>query len=80
MLKDKSEDFLENLNYCMTADSLNDKKRIIHSVKIEPEVPVYLAYYTIFPMKGNLREGWEEYPDVYGYDKAIYQYLIQNYR
>ena len=80
MLKDKSEDFLENLNYCMTADSLNDKKRIIHSVKIEPEVPVYLAYYTIFPMKGNLREGWEEYPDVYGYNKAIYQYLIQNYR
>lgn len=80
ILKGKSEDFFENLNYCMTADSLNEKKRIINSIKVEPEVPVYLTYYTIYPMKGKSREGWEEYPDVYGYDKAIYQYLILNYR
>lgn len=80
ILKDKSEKFLDNLNYCMTADSLNDKKRIIHSVKVEPAVPLYLAYYTIYPTKGNTPAGWSEYPDVYGFDKAIYQYLIKNYR
>lgn len=80
ILKDKSEKFLDNLNYCMTADSLNDKKRIIHSIKVEPAVPLYLAYYTIYPTKGNTPAGWSEYPDVYGFDKAIYQYLIKNYR
>lgn len=80
LLKDKSQKFLDNLEYCMTNDSLNEKEKIIHSIKLEPQVPIYLAYYTIYPMKGDLREGWVEYPDVYGYDKAIYQYLIKNYR
>lgn len=80
ILKDKSEKFLDNLNYCMTSDSLNDKKRIIRSIKVEPAVPLYLAYYTIYPTKGNTPAGWSEYPDVYGFDKAIYQYLIKNYR
>lgn len=80
ILKGKDEKLLEDLNYCMTADSLNDKSRIIGSIQVDPPVPVYLAYYTIYPMKGKSREGWVEYPDVYGYDKVIYDFLVKNYR
>lgn len=80
ILKDKDEKFLEDLNYCMTADSLNDKSRIINSIKVNPPIPVYLAYYTIYPMAGKSIEGWAQYPDVYGYDKVIYEFLVKNYR
>lgn len=80
ILKDKSSEFLDDLYYNMTADSLTEKSRIIGSIKVEPQMPVYLSYYTIYPMKGKSREGWEEYPDVYGYDKVIYNFLISNYR
>lgn len=80
ILKDKEEKLLDDLNYCMTADSLNDKSRIIGSIKVEPKMPVYLAYYTIYPMAGKDRGGWEEYPDVYGFDKVIYEFLTKNYR
>lgn len=80
ILKDKSKKFLGNLYYCMTTDSLEDKSRIIGSIKVEPLVPIYLAYYTIYPMKGEDQKGWVEYPDVYGYDKVIYEFLNKNYR
>ena len=80
MLKDKDPEFLDDLYYNMTADSLTEKSRIIGSIKVEPQVPVYLAYYTIYPMRGKLRKGWAEYPDVYGYDKVIYNFLMSNYR
>lgn len=80
ILKDKDEKFLDDLNYCMTSDSLTDKSRIIGSVNVNPPMPVYLAYFTIYPMAGKSRTGWVEYPDVYGYDKVIYQFLMSNYR
>lgn len=80
MLKDKDKKLLDDLKYCMTADSLNDKSRVIGSIKVEPQIPIYLSYFTIYPMKGKLRSGWEEYPDVYGYDKVIYDFLVKNYR
>lgn len=80
MLKDKDEKLLANLDYCMTSDSLTDKSRILGSIKVEPVVPVYLCYFTIYPMKGHDRQGWVEYPDVYGYDKVIYQYLMTHYK
>ena len=80
ILKDKSKNFLEDLYYNMTDDSLTDKSRIVGSIEVKPQVPVYLAYYTIYPMKGKSRSGWVEYPDVYGYDKIIYEFLVKNYR
>lgn len=79
ILKDKDESFFEDLNYCMTADSLTEKKRIIGSVKVEPVVPVFLVYYTLYPMGGTDRAHWVSYPDVYGYDKVIYDFLVKNY-
>lgn len=80
ILKGKDEKLIDDLYYNMTADSLNDKSRVIGSIKVEPQVPVYLAYYTVYPMAGKDKRGWTEYPDVYGYDKVIYEYLVKNYR
>lgn len=81
MLKEKDEALLEKIDYCMTSDSLEDKSKIVGSVKIEPQIPIYLAYYTLYPLgdkKGDLV--WRVYPDVYGYDKVMYQFLTENYR
>lgn len=80
ILKDKDEKFFENLNYCMTADSLTEKKRIIGSVKVKPALPLFLTYYTLYPLNGEKKSGWVSYPDVYGYDKVIYDFLMRNYR
>lgn len=80
ILKDKGRKFFDDLEYCMTADSLTDKSRVIGSVKVTPQVPLFLTYYTMYPMRGNDRRGWESYPDVYGYDKVIYDFLNKNYR
>lgn len=53
-----------------------DRSRLIGTLKVEPKVPLFITYYTIYPdQKGHLRE----YGDVYGYDRVIYQYL-RNYR
>lgn len=80
ILKGKSEKMLDNLYYCMTADSLGDKSRILGSIKVDPPMPLYLTYYTIYPMRGTDRRGWVEYPDVYGFDRVIYQFLKKNYQ
>lgn len=80
ILRDKDEKLIDDLNYCMTDDSLTDKSRIIGSIKVEPQLPVYLAYFTIYPMAGKDRRGWAEYPDVYGFDRVIYEFLVKNYR
>ena len=49
-----------------------DKRKLISSLKVEPEVPLFITYYTIYPNKyGQL----ETFPDVYGYDRVIYNYL-----
>lgn len=76
ILKDKDAKLLDDLKYCMTADSLTDKSRVLGSIPVEPTVPLYLTYYTIYPMAGGL----VEYPDVYGYDRVIYEFLVKNYR
>jgi murein L,D-transpeptidase YcbB/YkuD len=45
---------------------------LIGSVKVEPTVPVYILYYTLYPDKdGSI----EEFRDVYGYDKVIAQFF-----
>ena len=49
-----------------------DKKKLIGSLDVSPEVPVYIQYYTVFPDENNeLRE----YKDVYGYDQVISRHL-----
>lgn len=44
------------------------KTKLIHSLPVNPRVPLYIAYYTVYPdPDGNLKT----YPDVYGYDEVI---------
>jgi murein L,D-transpeptidase YcbB/YkuD len=91
LLKDKDKDIIHKINYSMNADvsSLKDKQNkdeempdtldhslIIGSVPVDPQVPIFITYFTIYPdEKGKL----QEFDDVYGYDKVIYQYFA-NYK
>ena len=80
LLKDKDKKLIEKIDYCMSADSLSDKSKVIGSIPLNPQVPVYIAYYTLYPMAGKAdRPRWVSYPDVYGYDRVIYGFLKRNY-
>ena len=49
-----------------------DKTRLLRTVTIKPQVPLYIIYYTLF----NTADGQlQSYPDIYGYDKALYEVL-----
>lgn len=49
-----------------------DKDKLINRVEVDPQVPVYITYYTLYPdSEGALHS----YNDVYGYDKALYKEL-----
>lgn len=53
----------------ITTDTL-DMDRIISHVKVEPAVPVFITYYTIYPdSEGQL----QDYADCYGYDAIIWK-------
>ena len=45
-----------------------DKDKLIKTLDVSPEVPVYILYYTIYPDENN---ELKEYNDVYGYDRVI---------
>lgn len=72
LLADKDEQLIQKINYSMTADSLSNRKLIVGSVKVNPQVPLFITYYTLYPMAGGRIE---DYPDVYGYDGVIYELL-----
>ena len=56
------------------ADTLR-KNMLVKSLNVEPPVPLYITYYTLYPSSdGTLAD----LPDVYGYDKVIAKYL-RNY-
>lgn len=91
LLKNKSKEIIQKINYSMNADVSELKKKynkdvkkpdtlnrglIIGSVSVEPNVPIFITYFTIYPdEKGKL----QVFNDVYGYDKIIYKYF-ENYR
>lgn len=81
LLSDKNEDILEKINYSMNVrtrvPSVNeeqaeavkiDKSKIIHSLEIKPQVPLFITYYTLFMMPDK---SIRRYADVYGYDSVI---------
>ncbi len=72
LLADKDGQLLEKIQYSMTADSLADRRMTIGQVKVTPQIPLFIGYYTLYPMAGGRIV---EYPDVYGYDAVIYQQL-----
>ncbi|SFF98412.1 L,D-transpeptidase catalytic domain [Prevotella sp. KH2C16] len=91
LLEDKDPNIIKRIHYSMHADvsglGMNgrkdkvqpdtlDRRKVIGSVSVEPQVPVFITYYTLYPNKdGEI----EEFSDVYGYDKVIYRYFA-NYR
>lgn len=48
------------------------KPQLIRWQKVSPRVPLYITYYTLFPVPGGQLT---TYPDVYGYDKVLAQAL-----
>ena len=49
-----------------------DRKKLINTVKVEPEIPVFLSYYTLYAdPDGTLHK----YSDPYDYDRVIYKSL-----
>lgn len=54
-----------------------DRSKLLGILKLKPEVPIFIVYYTLYPDEQNGK--LIGYPDVYGYDKVIWDYL-KNYR
>ena len=52
-----------------------DRRRLVGTVKVEPAVPIFLYYFTLYPdPDGRI----EAFADVYGYDRVIYD-ILKNY-
>lgn len=72
MLRNEDEEMAERIKYSMEADLQSDdcdKKKLVWSNKIDPDIALFLYYYTLFPTPGS--DVLQRYPDVYGYDAAI---------
>ena len=45
---------------------------LVSYMPVEPHVPIYITYYTLYPdVNGQI----QTYPDVYGYDRYVWEYL-----
>ena len=52
--------------------------RLLTYHKISPRVPIYIMYYTMYP---NPQTGvMETFPDIYGYDKPVYEKIQSLFR
>ncbi len=51
-----------------------DPEKYMKNYMFKPTVPVFIDYYTLYPDRG---EGINQYPDIYGYDKALKKVLDQ---
>ena len=83
LLDKKDKTLIDKINYSMQADLSKPKegeekrtrvdyRRLVNSVKVNPNVPLFITYYTLYPdVKGKMHT----YADVYGYDKVLYRYL-----
>ncbi len=83
LLGEKRGEWAERIKYSMEADlskfadrQLIKKKantpKLLRSLKVNPEIPVFITYYTLYPdKKGDMME----YKDVYGYDDVLYEHL-----
>lgn len=87
LLADKEEKTIDRIRYSMEANvkalGVNgkkkndnsptlDRRRLIRFLSVDPQIPIFITYYTLYlNEEGEL----EEFRDVYGYDKVVYQYL-----
>ena len=84
MLADKDERLMQRIKYSMTVkygrhrtgeDDPIDRKMMLHSQKVEPQVPIFITYYTLYPDATGTLVG---HNDIYGFDPVIYN-RIQKY-
>jgi len=77
MLNDGGGDYEKKLRYSMTVDLVDeegnpnddiDKSLLVSSVKVNPEVPLFITYYTVYY---NANGQLIDYDDVYGYDDVL---------
>lgn len=85
LLGNKDEKLIDKINYSINADlscvdngdedaekPRPDKSMLVKSVRVDPKVPLFITYFTLFPSQsGNV----VAYPDIYGYDKVIIESL-----
>ena len=71
LLRNKDPETAEKIKYSMEADMSSPKRewnKLIGSKKVDPQVPIFIVYYTLFPVpEGEL----QIFPDIYGYDSVI---------
>lgn len=75
VLNGKDEAMEEKIKYSMEADLSSPdckKSMIVHSIPVEPNIPIFIIYYTLFPVPGG---SIEAFPDVYGYDEVMMKEL-----
>lgn len=72
LMHEKNRQLMDKLKYSMTADSLANRRMIVRNIKVDPQVPLYITYLTLYPMAGGRMA---EYADIYGFDKVIYSAL-----
>lgn len=84
MLHDKDKDLAEKIKYTITMNldaekdkgESYDKSKIVHNIKIEPDIPLFITYYTMYYGAGGHLVSYE---DVYGYDdvtiESLYPYI-----
>lgn len=50
----------------------HENNRLVSSLKVKPNVPIYITYFTLFPGLGGQLAAW---PDVYGYDEVLWRWI-----
>ena len=50
----------------------DSRNKIIGYIPVTPRVPLYIIYYTLWPDEAGILQTW---PDVYGYDKVMWNQL-----
>ncbi len=90
LLKEKDEKVIEKIEYSMniktkslyaseddTEDYTIDKEKLIRTLPVEPGVPTFITYYTLYP---NHSGEMVVHDDVYGYDKLLMGKLMDYIR
>jgi murein L,D-transpeptidase YcbB/YkuD len=71
MLRDKDPEMAEKIQYSMEVDMSDpkrDRRKIVGFKKVDPQVPIFIVYYTLFAVpEGDIKS----FPDVYEYDSII---------
>jgi murein L,D-transpeptidase YcbB/YkuD len=62
----------QGIEWVGTHPEQEDRNKIIGYIPVKPRVPIYIIYYTLWPDDAGVLQTW---PDVYGYDKVMWNQL-----